>query len=78
MRTIVFAPIGLNFLFAWGREWHYRLVKGPRDRLRESIVTELSEDEAKGFNLGYQDGFKEGENAGLRRMKIFEALIENA
>ena len=75
MRTVVFAPLPLNFLFAWVREWYYRLMTGSRERLRESIVAELSEEEATGFNLGYQDGFKQGEQVGLRRMKIFEEII---
>lgn len=77
-RTVVFVPIPLNWVFTWSREGYYRLMQGPRDRLRASIVAELSEDEARGFNLGYQDGVKNGEETGLRRMKIFEEMIPSS
>ena len=74
-RTVVFMPIPLNWVFAWAREGYYRVMQGARGRLRESIIAELSDDEARGFNLGYRDGFKHGEEAGLRRMKIIGEII---
>ena len=75
-RTTTLILLPLNWPAAFIRECYFRLLQGPRNRLRELLIAELSEDEAKGFNLGYQDGVKHGEEAGLRRMKIFIDAVE--
>jgi len=75
VRTNTLAIIPFNFLFAWVRTCYFRLMAGPRDGLRQQIIAELSEDEARGFNLGYQDGFKTGEKAALRQGKILVAAV---
>src|SRR3990167_2833237 len=65
-RYLVFAPIPLNIILSWARDWYYRLCAGRERDLSEAIRSEVEREWDRVHGFAYDKGLAEGKEAGFK------------
>ena len=52
IRSTILAPMPLNWFIGWFRNWYFRLLQGPRDRISDQMEELLDRERLSGIEQG--------------------------